>query len=156
MSRGRRAARAWLATAALVATVGCRASDTPDGHVPRPPVTFADVPVRALQQDPSAHVGDVFRERFLFFRVWWSPDRARPNQLTTDLPTHFEARIAAAPLYVARIEFPAAEDARFAGMRDGTELCLRVRFLRVQPVSGSPVFALESADEHCPDPRRGP
>ncbi len=148
--------RAWLAAVALL--VGCHGSEpaSPPSRAARPPLTFADVSVRALQAEPAAHVGDVFRERFLFFRVWWSPDRARPNQLTTDLPTHFEARIATAPLYVARIEFPASEDARFASLHEGTELCLRVRFLRLQPVSNSPVFAYEGESGDCPAPRPGP
>jgi hypothetical protein len=144
-----------LAVAAVVcaAALGCRSGDQ---ATTRPPRTFADVPIRALQEHPDAHVGEVFVDRFLFFRVWWSPDRVRPNQLTTDLPTHFEARVVPAPLFVARVEFPPSEDERFAAMRDGTELCLRVRFLRLQPVSGSPVFAYEGPSSDCASRRSGP
>lgn len=140
-----------------VFAVGCRPSASTEGDAPHASAvqSFAAIPVQRLQRDAAAHVGDVFLERFLFFRVWWSPDRARPHERTTDLPTHFEARIVAAPLYVARIEFPPAQDERFAAMREGTELCLRVRFLRTQPVSGSPVFALEGEEPRCPSPSAG-
>jgi hypothetical protein len=149
------ASRAPLVALLLAVVVGCRtpAATEPEPRTDSAPLSFSDVPVRALQTDPAAHVGDVFVERFLFFRVWWSPDRARPHQRTTELPTHFEARIVAAPLYVARIEFPASEDDRYDAMRDGTELCLRVRFLRLQPVSDSPVFALENRADRCPGAR---
>ncbi len=142
----------------LVAIAGCRTRSADDGQLSngRPVLSFAEVPVRALHADPAAHVGDVFLERFLFSRVWWSPDRARPHQRTTELPTHFEARIVAAPLYVARIEFPPTDDGVFESMRESTELCLRVRFLRLQPVSGSPVFALEDRASRCPEVRATP
>ena len=155
MTSGVRSGRATLAALLLVVVVGCRtpAATEPEHRGERAPLSFSDVPVRSLQTEPTAHVGDVFVERFIFFRAWWSPDRARPHQRTTELPTHFEARIVAAPLYVARIEFPASEDDRYDAMRDGTELCLRVRFLRLQPVSDSPVFALEDRVARCPGAR---
>lgn len=141
--------------AVLAAALGCRGatSDPAPAATPAadaaPARTFADVPVKSLQSDPAAHAGEIFEERFVFFRVWWSRDRARPNQLTTDLPTHFEARIAAAPLYAARIEFPATDDALVERWREGTELCLRVRFLRLHETSRSPVFALVGQGTGC-------
>lgn len=147
--------RGALVVLALVAALGCRGSATPPSPTPTPRAdaaparTFADVSVRALQSDPGAHVGEVFEERFVFFRVWWSTDRARPHQLTTELPAHFEARIAAAPLHAARIEFPPADDALVERWREGTELCLRVRFLRLQETSRSPVFALVGQGHGC-------
>ncbi len=144
-----------LVALVLVAALGCRGSATPPAPTPTPRAdaaparTFTDVSVKALQSDPGAHVGEVFEERFVFFRVWWSTDRARPHQLTTELPTHFEARIAAAPLHAARIEFPPADDALVERWREGTELCLRVRFLRLQETSRSPVFALVGQGHGC-------
>lgn len=140
------------AAVAGAVAVGCRSREQPPT---RPALTFHDVTVQALQQDPTGHTGDVFVERFLFSRVWWGPDRAHANQLSTDLPTHFEARVVAAPIYVARIEIPASKDDRFAAMREGTELCLRVRFLRVQQVSNSPVFAYEGDSTECAARRPG-
>jgi hypothetical protein len=139
-----------LALTLLVAIAGCPAPHGPGG--PRPAAvlhSFADVPITELRAHPAAHIGQVFRERFTFFRVWWSHDRARPHQMATDLPTHFEARIVAAPLYVARIEFPTDDDGLFEPMREGTELCLQVRFLRLHPASASPVFAFERQAPSC-------
>lgn len=145
---------------ALVAMPGCTRPASEPAPAPTagaaPPRTFADVPIRTLQSDPAAHVGDVFEERFVFFRVWWGADRARPNQLTTDLPTHFEARVAASPLYAARIEFPPADDALVEHWREGTELCLRVRFLRLHETSRSPVFALVGQGKGCHGTAHGP
>lgn len=152
-----RPGRGALLAATLVAALGCHgAPSTPEPSAgPSPALdaapirTFAEVPVRVLQNDPAAHAGEAFEDRFVFFRVWWGADRARPNQLTTDLPTHFEARIAAAPLYAARIEFPPADDALVGQWREGTELCLRVRFLRLHETSRSPVFALVGPGRGC-------
>lgn len=143
----------WCAAIALVVALGCTRPSSEPAPAPTadatPARTFADVPIRTLQHDPAGHVGDVFEERFLFSRVWWSADRAHPNQLTTELPTHFEARIAGAPLYAARIEFAPTDDTLVSHWRDGTELCLRVRFLRIHEASGSPVFALVGQGHGC-------
>lgn len=144
-----------LVALALAATLGCHGATSAPAPAPTPRAeaaparTFAEVPVKSLQNDPATHVGEVFEERFVFFRIWWSADRARPNQLTTDLPTHFEARIAAAPLYAARIEFPPTDDALVERWREGSELCLRVRFLRLHEASRSPVFALVGQGRGC-------
>jgi hypothetical protein len=114
--------------------------------------TFADVPVRELRSHPDAHVGEVFDERFVFFRIWWSHDRKRPGKPSLDLPTHFNARIAAAPAYTARIEFPPVADSLFENMREGTDVRLRVRFLRLHPASYTPVFAFEKLLPAAPAP----
>lgn len=79
----------------------------------------------------------------MFTRIWWSHDRKRPGQPSLDLPTHFAARCVASPAYVVRIEFPPAADPIFEPMRDGTNVRLRVRFLRLHPANRSPVFAFE-------------
>jgi hypothetical protein len=108
-----------------------------------PVYTFADIPVKELQAHPEAHTGEVFEEQFTFLQVWWSRDRARPGVQFLDLPTHFSARIAASPIHIARIEFPPEVDPLFEHRRDGTDLRLRVRFLRVYPTNRAPIFAFE-------------
>jgi hypothetical protein len=120
-------------------TIVCGCSDSHQS----PAQTFAAVSVQELRSHPDAHEGEVFAERFTFNRIWWGRDRARAGQPALDLPTHFTARIAAAPLYVARIEFPPDADATFENMRQGTDVRLQVRFLRLHAASQSPVFALE-------------
>jgi hypothetical protein len=110
---------------------------------PAVPHTFKDVSIQQLRHAPERYVGSVFEERFVFSHIWWSRDRQRPGQPTLDLPTHFTARVVASPAYVARIEFSPEADALFEPMRDGTTVRLRVRFLRLHPANGSPVFAFE-------------
>ncbi len=116
-------------------------------HRPTPPEatvhTFKEVPVTELRAHPERYVGMVFEGRFTFQRVWWGKDRPHGKQQTLELPTHFTARIHASPLYIARIEFPASADPLFEHRRDGTDLRLRVRFLRLHPASRAPVFAFE-------------
>jgi len=125
----------------LLLTVACAA------HRPAPPEvpahTFKEVPVQELRAHPDRYVGMVFEEKFTFMRIWWGKERPHGKQQTLDLPTHFTARIAASPLYTARIEFPVAADPLFEHRRDGTDVRLRVRFLRLHPASRAPIFAFE-------------
>jgi hypothetical protein len=140
-----------LALVVLVAVCGCALAGSRRAQPAVPARTFVEVSVPELRAHPDAHVGDLFEERFTFLRVWWSRDRARPNRQALDLPTHFEARVVAAPLYVVRIEFPPEADAQFERTPEGTDLRLRVRFLRLHAANGAPVFALERT---LPDDRR--
>ncbi len=124
----------------LALTLACAASQP----APAPPAhTFKEIPVQELRAHPERYVGTVFEEKFTFMRVWWGKERRHGKQQTLDLPTHFTARIAASPLYMARIEFPPEADPLFEHRRDGTDLRLRVRFLRLHPASRTPVFAFE-------------
>ncbi|MGD2062738.1 MAG: hypothetical protein PVF51_04045 [Nitrospirota bacterium] len=135
----------------LLVTVACAGppkAKTPDERVH----TFADIPIKELRAHPEDYVGAVFEEKFVFLRIWWSRDRARPGVQFLDLPTHFTARIAAAPTTIARIEFPPEADPLFEHRRDGTDVRLRVRFLSIYPASRSPVFAFE---EILPNQRPG-
>jgi hypothetical protein len=136
----------WPLLVVLALAASPPAGGTAPATTPSPAAvhTFKDVSVQALRRDPERYAGTVFEEAFVFSRIWWSRDRARPQQPALELPTHFTARIVAAPAYVARIEFPPAADAVFEPMRDGTTIRLRVRFLRLHPANGTPVFAFEA------------
>ena len=128
--------------AAAGASPTAAASAAPQA-TPAAPHRFKDVSIQQLRHDPERYAGTVFEECFVFSHIWWSRDRQRPGQPALDLPTHFTARVVAAPAYVVRIEFPREADALFEPMRDGTTVRLRVRFLRLHPANRTPVFAFE-------------
>jgi len=135
--------RSLLLLPLLALTLAC--ATHPPAAVPEPPAhTFKEVAVQELRAHPERYAGLVFEERFTFQRIWWGKERPHGKEQTLDLPTHFTARIVAAPLYMARIEFPAAADPLFEHRRDGTDVRLRVRFLRLHPASQTPVFAFEA------------
>lgn len=130
----------WLAATLATGTVTPAAPVTPS---PVAAHTFKEISIRQLRSDPDRYAGTIFDEEFVFTRIWWSHDRKRLGQPSLDLPTHFTARSVASPAYVVRIEFPPAADAIFEPLRDGTDVRLRVRFLRLHPANRSPVFAFE-------------
>jgi len=133
-----------VAALAASVTTGTVTPPAPGTPFPAPAAhSFKEISIRRLRIDPAPYVGTIFDEEFVFTRIWWSHDRQRPGQPSLDLPTHFTARSVASPAYVVRIEFPPAADPLFEPMRDGTNVRLRVRFLRLHPANRSPVFAFE-------------
>jgi hypothetical protein len=140
------------APAARAAGPRSPAAPAAEGTPPAPPVpqasaapalSFADVPVADLRAAPDRHVGEVFEERFTFLQVWWGRERRRPGKQFLDLPTHFTARVKAAPLSIARIEFPPAADTLFETLPSGTDVLLRVRFVGLHEPGKSPIFRFE-------------
>jgi len=95
--------------------------------------TLLDIPLSELQQHPSQHIGEIFVDRFKFYRIYRNKkDRIPSLSKQTILgKTHFTARPIKQYIHVVQIQITPEQDAwiRAKGIHRQDVIKAKVRFV---------------------------
>lgn len=94
--------------------------------------TLLDIPLSELQQSPSRHIGEVFVDRFKFYRIYRNKQDRIPSlsKQTVLGKTHFTARPLRQYIHVVQIRITPEQDAwiRAKGIHRQDVIKAKVRF----------------------------
>jgi len=141
-----------LGVAALLAMAGC--AMPPESSSPWVTLEAGveihdalDVPFAELQEEPEKYIGEVFEDRFKFYRIYHDKQDADPalrGQVILG-ETHFTARPVTQPLNMIQVVITPAQEAwiREHGIERQDAIRLRVRFKGLAPGSALAFELLE-------------